>query len=143
ARRPGAGLRPPHRAGVGAGAAQRRRRRAARRTPAADRGPSRLRPAPTRRRDHPRRNQHHDRAVDRADRRRGGRRSRGPRPGLPDPGGELRRLAHAGGGPPMIWLTWRQFRMQAVVTAAAIVALAAYLLFLGFSTRHAYNTDIV
>jgi hypothetical protein len=43
----------------------------------------------------------------------------------------------------MIWLTWRQFRMQAVVTAAAIVALSAYVLFLGFSTRHAYNTDIV
>lgn len=43
----------------------------------------------------------------------------------------------------MIWLTWRQFRTQAVVTLAALAALATYLVILGYQMRHAYTTDIV
>ena len=43
----------------------------------------------------------------------------------------------------MIWLTWRQFRMQAVVTLLALAALAIYLVILGTQMRHAYSTDIV
>jgi hypothetical protein len=43
----------------------------------------------------------------------------------------------------MSWLTWRQFRTQALVTAAAVGALAIYLLVLGLRSRHAYDTDIV
>jgi ABC-type transport system involved in multi-copper enzyme maturation permease subunit len=43
----------------------------------------------------------------------------------------------------MIWLTWRQFRAQAVVALAALAALAIYLVILGYQMRHAYTTDIV
>jgi hypothetical protein len=43
----------------------------------------------------------------------------------------------------MIWLTWRQFRTQAVVALAALAALAIYLVILGYQMRHAYTTDIV
>jgi ABC-type transport system involved in multi-copper enzyme maturation permease subunit len=43
----------------------------------------------------------------------------------------------------MSWLTWRQFRTQAVVTAGVLAALAIYLVYLGLSSRHAYDTDIV
>jgi hypothetical protein len=43
----------------------------------------------------------------------------------------------------MIWLTWRQFRTQAVVALAALSALAIYLVILGYQMRHAYTTDIV
>lgn len=39
----------------------------------------------------------------------------------------------------MIWLTWRQFRTQAIVGAAALVLLAAYLLYLGVDIRHGYD----
>ncbi|GAA1541335.1 transporter [Dactylosporangium maewongense] len=42
----------------------------------------------------------------------------------------------------MTWVTWRQFRVQAVVTAAALAALTVYLLVLGFSIRAAYDADI-
>lgn len=45
----------------------------------------------------------------------------------------------------MIWLTWWQFRTQAVVAVVAVVALAAlaiYLVILGYQMRHTYNTDI-
>ncbi|MFG2331496.1 transporter [Streptomyces sp. NPDC048604] len=43
----------------------------------------------------------------------------------------------------MIWLTWRQFRTQAVVAFVALAALAIYLVILGYQMRHAYSTDIV
>ncbi|MET7425528.1 transmembrane transport protein [Dactylosporangium sp. NPDC005555] len=43
----------------------------------------------------------------------------------------------------MIWLTWRQFRVQAIVTAAALAALTVYLLLIGFGSRDAYDTGIV
>ncbi|HEX6354457.1 ABC transporter permease subunit [Actinophytocola sp.] len=43
----------------------------------------------------------------------------------------------------MIWLTWRQFRTQAVVALAALAALATYLVILGYQMRNAYATDIV
>jgi ABC-type transport system involved in multi-copper enzyme maturation permease subunit len=43
----------------------------------------------------------------------------------------------------MIWLTWRQFRTQAVVALATLAALAIYLVILGYQMRHAYTTDIV
>ncbi|GAA2326281.1 ABC transporter permease subunit [Dactylosporangium salmoneum] len=43
----------------------------------------------------------------------------------------------------MIWLTWRQFRTQALVAVVALAALAAYLLFLGVRMRHDYTTDVL
>jgi ABC-type transport system involved in multi-copper enzyme maturation permease subunit len=43
----------------------------------------------------------------------------------------------------MIWLTWRQFRTQALVAAIALAAVAAYLLYLGVQIRHDYTTDVV
>ena len=43
----------------------------------------------------------------------------------------------------MIWLTWRQFRLQALTALAALIVLAVYLVVLGFHIRHAYDTDIV
>ncbi|MER7283637.1 ABC transporter permease subunit [Dactylosporangium sp. NPDC000244] len=43
----------------------------------------------------------------------------------------------------MIWLTWRQFRTQALVAGAALAVLAAYLLVLGGQIRHGYATDVI
>jgi ABC-type transport system involved in multi-copper enzyme maturation permease subunit len=43
----------------------------------------------------------------------------------------------------MIWLTYRQFRTQAVVALAALSWLAIYLVILGYEMRDAYTTDIV
>ena len=43
----------------------------------------------------------------------------------------------------MIWLTWRQFRTQALITLAALAALAAYLVILGRGIHHYYDTEIV
>ena len=43
----------------------------------------------------------------------------------------------------MIWLTWRQFRTQAVVAGAALTLLAIYLVILGLRMRHAYTSDIL
>jgi hypothetical protein len=43
----------------------------------------------------------------------------------------------------MIWLTWRQFRTQAVVAGAALTLLAIYLVILGLRMRHDYTTDIL
>jgi ABC-type transport system involved in multi-copper enzyme maturation permease subunit len=43
----------------------------------------------------------------------------------------------------VIWLTWRQFRLQAIVTAGALLALAILLVYLGHSIRSAYTNDIV
>ncbi|MBS2536425.1 ABC transporter permease subunit [Catenulispora sp. NF23] len=42
----------------------------------------------------------------------------------------------------MIWMTWRQFRTQAVLGIAALLLLACYLLILGEQIRHTYNTDL-
>jgi hypothetical protein len=39
------------------------------------------------------------------------------------------------------WLTWRQFRTQAVVAGAALAVLAACLVVLEFQLRHAYAVD--
>jgi ABC-type transport system involved in multi-copper enzyme maturation permease subunit len=43
----------------------------------------------------------------------------------------------------MIWLTWRQFRAQTLVTAGALAVLALYLVYLGNASRHSYDTTIV
>ena len=43
----------------------------------------------------------------------------------------------------MMWLTWRQFRMQAVVIAAILAAFAAYLLITGTQLRNLYTSDLV
>ncbi|MFI5907905.1 ABC transporter permease subunit [Dactylosporangium sp. NPDC051541] len=43
----------------------------------------------------------------------------------------------------MIWLTWRQFRTQALVAGIALAALAAYLLYLGTRIRADYLTDVL
>ena len=43
----------------------------------------------------------------------------------------------------MIWLTWRQFRAQAITTTLILTTLTLYLLYLGTTTRNAYNTDIL
>jgi ABC-type transport system involved in multi-copper enzyme maturation permease subunit len=42
----------------------------------------------------------------------------------------------------MIWLTWRQFRAQALATLAVLVVAAIYLLITGFHMRDAYHTDL-
>lgn len=42
----------------------------------------------------------------------------------------------------MIWLTWRQFRMQALVAVAVLAAAAAYLLVTGMQLRHSYAADL-
>lgn len=42
----------------------------------------------------------------------------------------------------MIWLTWRQFRGQAVVALAALAVLTAYLVFLGVRLRDAYEQHV-
>jgi ABC-2 family transporter len=39
----------------------------------------------------------------------------------------------------MIWLTWRQFRAQALTGLIALAALTAYLIFLGLQVRHTYD----
>ncbi|GAA3953261.1 ABC transporter permease [Actinomadura viridis] len=39
----------------------------------------------------------------------------------------------------MIWLTWRQFRVQAIVTGAALLVLAIYLVLLGLDVRDSYD----
>ncbi|MDL4816282.1 ABC transporter permease subunit [Actinomadura opuntiae] len=39
----------------------------------------------------------------------------------------------------MIWLTWRQFRVQALVAAAALAVIAAYLVYLGTDIRDAHD----
>ncbi|WP_433065313.1 ABC transporter permease subunit [Dactylosporangium sp. CS-033363] len=43
----------------------------------------------------------------------------------------------------MIWLTWRQFRTQAIVAAVALAALAAYLLYIGVQIRHDYTSQVL
>lgn len=41
----------------------------------------------------------------------------------------------------MIWLTWRQFRTQAMVAAAALVVLAVVLVVTGMNIAHLYNSS--
>jgi hypothetical protein len=41
----------------------------------------------------------------------------------------------------MIWLSWRQFRTQAIVAGCVLAALAIVLLSTGFSLAHLYNTS--
>ena len=41
----------------------------------------------------------------------------------------------------MIWLTWRQFRAQTIVTAAFLAALAVTLLVTGLSLAHVYDSS--
>jgi len=43
----------------------------------------------------------------------------------------------------MIWLTWRQMRVQTLTVLGALTVLGIYLVLLGYQIRHAYNTDIV
>jgi ABC-type transport system involved in multi-copper enzyme maturation permease subunit len=42
----------------------------------------------------------------------------------------------------MIWLTWRQFRTQAIVALAVLAAATLYLLITGMRMHHAYTTDL-
>lgn len=42
----------------------------------------------------------------------------------------------------MIWLTWRQFRGQAVAALAALAALAIFLVALGLRIRNSYETNV-
>jgi ABC-type transport system involved in multi-copper enzyme maturation permease subunit len=42
----------------------------------------------------------------------------------------------------MIWMSWRQFRTQAVVAAATLAVIAIYLVILGTQIRHTYNVDL-
>lgn len=42
----------------------------------------------------------------------------------------------------MIWLTWRQFRVQALAAAAAVAAIAIYFVVLGMQLRSSYDSDI-
>jgi hypothetical protein len=41
----------------------------------------------------------------------------------------------------MIWVTWRQFRTQAIVTALALLAFALLILLTGEHLRHVYDTS--
>ena len=42
----------------------------------------------------------------------------------------------------MIWLTWRQFRAQAVTALAILAAAAVYLLVTGLHMHHIYTADV-
>ncbi|MGW7231460.1 transporter [Streptomyces cyaneofuscatus] len=42
----------------------------------------------------------------------------------------------------MIWLTWRQFRAQALTAVVALAGLAAYLVYLGMQIRNSYDNDV-
>src|SRR5436190_18840162 len=42
----------------------------------------------------------------------------------------------------MIWLTWRQFRVRAIVAAAALAALAVYMIILGVHSRADYTSMV-
>ena len=42
----------------------------------------------------------------------------------------------------MIWLTWRQFRAQAIAAVAILAAAAAYFVVTGLGMHHSYATDL-
>ncbi|MFC8436404.1 ABC transporter permease subunit [Streptomyces sp. NPDC057253] len=42
----------------------------------------------------------------------------------------------------MIWLTWRQFRVQALTAAGALAAIAIYIVILGMQIRSSYDSDV-
>jgi hypothetical protein len=42
----------------------------------------------------------------------------------------------------MIWLTWRQFRSQALAALAILAAAAIYFLITGLQMHHAYSADL-
>ena len=42
----------------------------------------------------------------------------------------------------MIWLTWRQFRTQALVALGALAALTIYLVITGLRIRHSYEANV-
>ncbi|MEV8547788.1 transporter [Streptomyces sp. NPDC051572] len=42
----------------------------------------------------------------------------------------------------MIWLTWRQFRVQALTAAGTAAAIAIYLVILGMQIRDSYDSDV-
>ncbi|HEV7963234.1 MAG TPA: ABC transporter permease subunit [Actinoplanes sp.] len=42
----------------------------------------------------------------------------------------------------MIWMSWRQFRAQALVGVIAVAALAVYLVILGMQIRHGYSDNL-
>jgi ABC-type transport system involved in multi-copper enzyme maturation permease subunit len=42
----------------------------------------------------------------------------------------------------MIWLTWRQFRFQAMVTLGVLAAAAIYIVVTGLQMHHAYTVDL-
>jgi ABC-type transport system involved in multi-copper enzyme maturation permease subunit len=42
----------------------------------------------------------------------------------------------------MIWLTWRQLRLQTVIAGAALLVLAVYLTILGLAMRSSYDADV-
>jgi hypothetical protein len=42
----------------------------------------------------------------------------------------------------MTWLTWRQFRAQAVAGVAVLAAAAVYFLIAGTQLRHTYTADL-
>lgn len=43
----------------------------------------------------------------------------------------------------MIWLTWRQFRVQALIAVCVLAAFAVYLLFLGLSIRDFHDSQFM
>ena len=43
----------------------------------------------------------------------------------------------------MIWLTWRQFRIQFLITIGVVAALIAYTLYVGYSVRSSYHSDVL
>jgi ABC-type transport system involved in multi-copper enzyme maturation permease subunit len=43
----------------------------------------------------------------------------------------------------MNWLAWRQFRAQALIALGVLVVFALYLLYIGYTVRRAYNTDVL
>ena len=66
----------------------------------------------------------------------------GPRPGLHGPVDGARRAPARARGGPMIWLTWRQFRVQAATMAAALAGFAVILGVTGGNLADDYATGI-
>jgi hypothetical protein len=43
----------------------------------------------------------------------------------------------------MIWLTWRQYRVEFLVALGALLVVAAYVGYAGYTIRDAYNSDVL